>query len=73
MGSGEQCSGPGPTEPHAICVGSENSGTGRGPGSSFAGGERQEQKQQQASTTTKTSVLESILFPGRQQLLPALF
>lgn len=40
MGSGEQCSGPGPTEPHAICVSSENSGTGRGPGSSFAGGER---------------------------------
>lgn len=68
MGGGEQCSGTRETEPHAICVSSEDSGARRGPGPSFPGGERREQKQQ-TSAPTKTSVLEGSLFPGQHRLV----
>lgn len=68
MGGGERCSGTGATEPHAICVGSEDRGTRRGPGPRVPGAERRP-PEQQTPAPTKTSVLEGSLFPGQHRLL----
>lgn len=69
MGSGEQCSGLGPTEPHTICLSGEDSGAGGGPRPSFATGEGREQRDQQAPAPGETSLLEGTLLPGRHQLI----
>lgn len=69
MGRGEQCAGPGPTKPDALCLSGEDSGAGGGPGPSFTGGERRVQRQQQAPAPRPTSLLEGLLLPGQHRLI----
>lgn len=65
MGGGEQCSGPGPTKPHTICISSKDSGARGSPGPGVTRGERWTQRQQQASASRTTSLLEGMLLPGQ--------
>lgn len=69
MGSGEQCSGLGPTEPYAVRLSGEDSRAGGGPGPSFTTGEGRGQRHQQAPAPGETSLLEGTLLPGRHQLI----
>jgi len=69
VGGGEQRSGSGPTEPHAVCVGREDSGAGGGPGPSSTGRERWHRREQQAPASRTTPLLESKLLPGPHHLM----